>query len=241
MKTDGKYTLTITATCLSDDVSRVQERLDGLAEEMDFAGTVEIVQNSMDEMMIESFTALGKAIAAAVFLVFLVMAMQFESPKYSLMVMLSIPFSLIGSLGLLFLTGEAISMTSLMGILMLVGIVVNNGILYVDGVNELRMRMPIEDALVKSGQTRLRPILMTTLTTVISMIPMAMGLGSGTEMMSGMAIIIIGGLVASTILILVLMPVFYLLVYGRSKKERRERRQRFYFWKKEDSESTFKL
>ena len=236
MKTDGKYTLTITATCLSEDLEGVQEHLDGLAEETAFAGTVELARNSMDEMMIESFTALGKAIAAAVFLVFLVMAMQFESPKYSLMVMLSIPFSLIGSLGLLFLTGEAISMTSLMGILMLVGIVVNNGILYVDGVNELRMRMPIEDALVKSGQTRLRPILMTTLTTVISMIPMAMGLGSGTEMMSGMAIIIIGGLVASTVLILVLMPVFYLLVYGRSKKERRERRRKLYFWKKKEAE-----
>ena len=236
MKTDGKYTLTVNATCLSDDMSEVQDRLDELAEEADFPNTVEIAQNSMDEMMIESFTAFGKAIAAAIFLVFLVMAMQFESPKYSLMVMLSIPFSLIGSLGLLFLTGEAISMTSLMGILMLVGIVVNNGILYVDGVNELRKRMPIEDALVRSGQTRLRPILMTTLTTVISMIPMAMGLGSGTEMMSGMAIIIIGGLVASTLLILILMPVFYLLVYGRSKKERRERRQKFYFWRKTKKE-----
>ena len=236
MKTDGKYTLTITATCLSENLSGIQEQLDETAEGMEFASSVEIVRSSMDEMMIESFTALGMAIAAAVFLVFLVMAMQFESPKYSLMVMLSIPFSLIGSLGLLFVTGEPISMTSLMGVLMLVGIVVNNGILYVDGVNELRMRMPIEDALVRSGQTRLRPILMTTLTTVISMIPMAMGLGSGTEMMSGMAIIIIGGLVASTLLILLLMPVFYLLVYGRSRKERRERRQKYYFWKKNKNE-----
>ena len=94
--------------------------------------------------------------------------------------------------------------------------------------------MPVEDALVKSGQTRLRPILMTTLTTVISMIPMALGLGSGTEMMSGMAIIIIGGLVASTLLILILMPVFYLLVYGRSKKERRERRKRFFRRRKDE-------
>ncbi len=236
MKTDGKYTLTITATCLSENLSGIQEQLDETAEGMEFASSVEIVRSSMDEMMIESFTALGMAIAAAVFLVFLVMAMQFESPKYSLMVMLSIPFSLIGSLGLLFVTGEPISMTSLMGVLMLVGIVVNNGILYVDGVNELRMRMPIEDALVRSGQTRLRPILMTTLTTVISMIPMAMGLGSGTEMMSGMAIIIIGGLVASTLLILLLMPVFYLLVYGRSRKERREQRQKYYFWKKNKNE-----
>lgn len=236
MKTDGKYTLTVNATCLSDDLQGIQDQMEELAENTSLPNTVELAQNTMDEMMVESFTSLGWAIAAAMFLVFLVMAMQFESPKYSLMVMLSIPFSLIGSFGFLFLTGEAISMTSLMGILMLVGIVVNNGILYVDGVNELRMRMPVEDALVRSGQTRLRPILMTTLTTVISMIPMAMGLGSGTEMMSGMAIIIIGGLVASTLLILVLMPVFYLLVYGRSKKERRERRRKLYFWKKEKTE-----
>ncbi len=231
MKTDGKYTLTVNATCLSDDQMGIQEQMEELAEQTSLPNTVELAQNSMDEMMVESFTALGWAIAAAMFLVFLVMAMQFESPKYSLMVMLSIPFSLIGSLGLLFITGEPISMTSLMGIMMLVGIVVNNGILYVDGVNE-----PVEDALIRSGQTRLRPILMTTLTTVISMIPMAMGIGSGTEMMSGMAIIIIGGLVASTLLILVLMPVFYLLVYGRSKKERRERRKKYCFWKKEKTE-----
>lgn len=234
MKTDEKYTLTINASCLSDDASRIQDAMDDMAEGMQFANTVQIAQNSMDEMIGKTFSSLGLAIAAAMFLVFLVMAMQFESPKYSLMVMLSIPFSLIGSFGLLFITGEDISMTSLMGILMLVGIVVNNGILYVDGVNELRMRMPVEDALVKSGQTRLRPILMTTLTTVISMIPMALGLGSGTEMMSGMAIIIIGGLVASTLLILILMPVFYLLVYGRSKKERRERRKKFFRRRKDE-------
>ncbi len=239
MKTDGRYTLTVSTTCLSDDQKSVQEALNTLTENMRLPNTVEQAQSTMNEMMVESFTSLGWAIAAAMFLVFLVMAMQFESPKYSLMVMLSIPFSLIGSFGLLFITGEAISMTSLMGIMMLVGIVVNNGILYVDGVNELRMRMPIEDALVKSGQTRLRPILMTTLTTVISMIPMAMGIGSGTEMMSGMAIIIIGGLVASTLLILLLMPVFYLIVYGRSKKERRERRQKFYFWKKKKKDAEF--
>jgi len=239
MKTDGRYTLTVSAICLSDNQQSVQKALNTLTENTKLPNTVEQAQSAMDEMMVESFTSLGWAIAAAMFLVFLVMAMQFESPKYSLMVMLSIPFSLIGSFGLLFITGEAISMTSLIGILMLVGIVVNNGILYVDGVNELRMRMPIEDALVKSGQTRLRPILMTTLTTVISMIPMAMGIGSGTEMMSGMAIIIIGGLVASTLLILLLMPVFYLIVYGRSKKERRERRQRFYFWKKKKKDVEF--
>ncbi len=229
MKENSKYTITVTASCLSTDTDRIQEAMDAMAEDMELPRTVELAQSSMDEMMEESFSSLGLAIAAAIFLVFLVMAMQFESPKYSLMVMLSIPFSLIGSFGLQFLTGDKLSMVSLMGVLMLVGIVVNNGILYVDGVNLLRRRMSIEDALIESGKTRLRPILMTTLTTVISMVPMALGTGQGTAaMMQGMAVIIIGGLVASTILILVLMPVFYLLVYGRSKKERRERRRNFF-------------
>lgn len=228
VKTDEKYTDTITAVCLSDDVDAVQDALDEIVADMTLPDSVELTQSAMDEQMGDAFSTMGLAIAAALFLVFLVMAMQFESPKYSLMVMISIPFSLIGSFLLMFLTGTAISVTSLMGVLTLVGTVVNNGILYVDGVNELRMRMPLEDALVRSGQTRLRPMLMTTLTTIISMIPMALGRGTGNAMMQGMAIVIIGGLCASTVLILIFFPEFYLIVYGRSKGERRERRKRFF-------------
>lgn len=215
---DGYYVMTVSATCLSDDTNAVQDEMDRLAEEMDLPDSVSLSVSTMDEMMNESFSSLGTAIATAIFLVFLVMAMQFESPRYSLMVMLSIPFSLIGSFGLLFLTGSTFSMISLMGILMLVGIVVNNGILYVDGVNLLRTQMPLEDALIESAKTRLRPILITTLTTIISMVPGALGIGEGNQMMQGMYVIIIGGLVASTLLILVLMPVFYLMFYGRKYK-----------------------
>lgn len=215
---DGYYVMTVSASCLSDDTNAVQDEMDRLAAEMDLPDSVEVSVNTMDEMMNETFQSLGTAIAAAIFLVFLVMAMQFESPRYSLMVMLSVPFSLIGSFGLLFLSGSSFSMISLMGILMLAGIVVNNGILYVDGVNLLRTQMPLEDALIESAKTRLRPILITTLTTIISMVPGALGIGEGNQMMQGMYIIIIGGLVASTLLILVLMPVFYLMFYGRKYK-----------------------
>lgn len=216
---DGAYVMTVSATCLSEDTDAVQAEMDRLAEEEDFPDSVEISVNTMDEMMNESFRSLGLALAAAIFLVFLVMAMQFESPRYSLMVMLSIPFSLIGSFGLLFLSGSSFSMISLMGVLMLAGIVVNNGILYVDGVNLLRTEMALEDALIESAKTRLRPILITTLTTIISMVPGALGIGEGNQMMQGMYIIIIGGLVASTLLILILMPVFYLIFYGRKYKK----------------------
>ena len=110
------------------------------------------------------------------------MAMQFESPRFSMMVMMSIPFALIGSFGLLYLTRSTLSMVSLMGVLMLVGIVVNNGILYVDTANRLREEMPLEEALIQSGQLRLRPILMTTLTTILSMVPMSLGIGEGSVM-----------------------------------------------------------
>ena len=221
MKQNGKYTTTITASCVSEDTDAVDAALDKLVADTKLPDSVEQTKDTMDEMMTETFTAIGKAIAAAVFLVFLVMAMQFESPKYSLMVMLSIPFSLIGSFGLLFLSGQSLTMISMMGIMMLVGIVVNNGILYVDGVHALMNEegLELEDALIESGKTRLRPILITTLTTVISMIPMSLGLGTGTEMMQSMGIIIIGGLTASTILILLLMPVFYLMAYGNKKEK----------------------
>ena len=221
MKQNGKYTTTITASCVSEDTDAVDAALDKLVADTKLPDSVEQTKDTMDEMMTETFVAIGKAIAAAVFLVFLVMAMQFESPKYSLMVMLSIPFSLIGSFGLLFLSGQSLTMISMMGIMMLVGIVVNNGILYVDGVHALMNEegLGLEDALIESGKTRLRPILITTLTTVISMIPMSLGLGTGTEMMQSMGIIIIGGLTASTILILLLMPVFYLMAYGNKKEK----------------------
>ena len=106
-----------------------------------------------------------------------------------------------------------------MGFLMLVGIVVNNGILYVDTVNQLKEEMPLEDALIDAGAIRLRPILMTTLTTILSMVPMGLGLGSNGAMMQGMALVIIGGLVASTLLTLLLMPTIYLPIH---KKKRRK-------------------
>jgi RND family efflux transporter MFP subunit len=107
MKQNGKYTTTITASCVSEDTDAVDAALDKLVADTKLPDSVEQTKDTMDEMMTETFTAIGKAIAAAVFLVFLVMAMQFESPKYSLMVMLSIPFSLIGSFGLLFLSGHS--------------------------------------------------------------------------------------------------------------------------------------
>ncbi len=229
MREDGKYQVAITAYTTDAMKYTAKETIVAAVEAAELRGEfpegVSQTQNMMDEMLMEEFTAIGKAIFTAVFLIFLVMAMQFESPVFSLMVMLSIPFSLIGSFFLLFITGSTLNMTSLMGVLMLVGIVVNNGILYVDTTNQLKEEMPLNDALMESGRLRLRPILMTTLTTILSMIPMIFAQNENAAMMKGMSLIIIGGLVTSTLLILLLLPSFYLLMSKQGRREAKERRQ----------------
>ena len=211
-KQDGVYYAAVTATTNSELRFEAQEAIDKLTAKMDFPEGVTPMDSMQTEMMMEEIYAIFQAILIAVFLVFLVMAMQFESPRFSIMVMTCIPFSLIGSVLLLFITQSSLNMVSLMGFLMLMGIVVNNGILFVDSTNQFREEMPLEDALIQSGVIRLRPILMTTLTTILSMVPMGMGFGTNAELMQGMALVIIGGLIASTILTLVLIPTFYLIL-----------------------------
>jgi HAE1 family hydrophobic/amphiphilic exporter-1 len=221
-RVDGIYQVSVTASTTEAAKYTAQDAADEAMETMVLPKGVTTATSMVSQMMIDEFTAIIKAIVISIFLIFLVMAMQFESPRFSLMVMVSIPFAMIGSFGLLYVTGSTLSMVSLMGVLMLVGIVVNNGILYVDTANQLREEMPLEEALIQSGQLRLRPILMTTLTTILSMVPMSLGIGDGSVIMQGMALIIIGGLVTSTVLILLLMPTFYLLIDKRSRKEQKE-------------------
>lgn len=180
---------------------------------------VSVASNAMTEQMNEELGSLAQAILLAVFLVFVVMAAQFESPKFSFMVMTTIPFSLIGSFGLLWLSECSISMPSLLGFLMLVGTVVNNGILYVDTVNQYRAEMDMKTALIEAGATRLRPILMTTLTTIVAMIPMAFAYGDSGEMMQGLALVDVGGLIASTILALLMLPVYYSMMSRKPKPQ----------------------
>lgn len=237
-RVDGIYQVAITASTTESAKYTADEAIKAAVAQMEFPTGVGQSENMMVEMMNEEFSAIFTAIWTAVFLVFLVMAMQFESPRFSGMVMLSIPFSLIGSFFLLFLTGSTLSMVSLMGVLMLVGIVVNNGILYVDTANKLREEMFMEEALIQSGQIRLRPILMTTLTTILSMVPLAIGIGDGGVLMQGMALVIIGGLIASTLLILLLLPTFYLIIYeGRGRKLKKKKQKQKAQIEKEKNQS----
>lgn len=223
IRSDKEYQVTITGDFVKgiakDDQDALETTIYKEAVLPNMTESITRAQNSMDEAMAEEFSALAGAIALAIFLIFVVMAAQFESPKFSIMVMTTIPFSLIGSFGLMFLANATISMPSLLGFLMLVGTVVNNGILYVDTANQYRSDMDRDTALIEAGATRLRPILMTTLTTVVAMIPMALAIGDSGEMMQGMALVNVGGLIASTTLSLLMLPIYYTLMNRGHREE----------------------
>lgn len=212
---DKAFKVTITGEYTGEDTSA---QIDSEVIAPNLTGTIKKGTNSMNRMMNEEFSSLYQAIAVAVFLIFVVMAAQFESVKFSFMVMTTIPFSLIGSFGFLKLTGVSMSMTSILGFLILVGTVVNNGILYVDTVNQYRMDMDMETAMIEAGATRLRPMLMTSLTTILGMLPMAAAMGSSGSTTQGLAVVDIGGLTVGLFVALFMLPVYCGLMNRKPKE-----------------------
>ena len=172
-----------------------------------------------NQEMVESFQNLFFALILSIFLVYMIIAAQFESLLFPFAVIFSIPFALIGVIIALFLTGKSLNVLAFIGLIMLAGIVVNNAIVLIDYINQLRREgVARNEAIVRGGRTRLRPILMTTLTTILAMVPMALGLGEGSEMRAPMAITIIGGLTSSTFLTLVIVPIFYTYLDDLAKR-----------------------
>ena len=175
----------------------------------------------------EVFASLIIGIALALFLVFTVMAVQFESLTQPLIIMTAVPFSLVGVLLTLALTGTTLNMNSFLGLIVLIGIVVNNAIVLVDYINLQRRERGAElvAAIIHAGRRRLRPILMTTLTTALGLMPLALGLGEGSEIQAPLARVVVGGLLTSTAITLLFVPCLYLLI-ERRLLVRRERKQR---------------
>ncbi len=160
--------------------------------------------------MQESFTDLAVALLLAIVLVYMIMAAQFESLAHPLIIMFTLPQTFTGVVLSLVLTGRSLNVPAFIGIIMLSGIVVNNGIVLVDYINKLREKgMDSTSAILKAGPVRLRPILMTILSTVLAMFPLSLGFGSGAEMRTPMATVVIGGLLFSTLLTLIVIPVIY--------------------------------
>ncbi|TYP52502.1 efflux RND transporter permease subunit [Thermosediminibacter litoriperuensis] len=209
---DQTRTVRVTGSVLgrfSGEVNRdIQEKLKSLRLPEGYS----IEMGGEQEQMMESFKSLFLAFLLAVLLVYMVMAAQFESLSQPFIIMFTVPLALIGVVLSLLLTGRSLNITSFIGIIMLAGIVVNNGIVLIDFINQLRQRgLSREEAILKAGPIRLRPILMTTLTTVLGLFPLSLGLGEGGELRASLATAVIGGLTVSTVLTLVVVPVIYTL------------------------------
>jgi HAE1 family hydrophobic/amphiphilic exporter-1 len=177
----------------------------------------------------DAFSQLGLALLAAILIVYVVMVAAFKSLRQPLLLLVSIPFAATGAIVLQVLSGVPLGVASIIGVLMLVGIVVTNAIVLVDLINQYRTRgMKVGDAIIHGASRRLRPILMTALATIFALLPLGLGLsGHGSFISQPLAIIVIGGLVSSTLLTLVVLPVLYYLVEGSKERqpERLARRQ----------------
>lgn len=177
-----------------------------------------IIAGSYEEQQ-EAFGELIVSLVLALVLVYMVLACQYESLRDPLVVMLSVPFAAVGVLLTLFITNTTLNIQSYIGCIMLGGIVVNNAILLVDQASQLRTQMGVFDAVAEAGRRRLRPILMTTLTTVLGLIPLALGIGEGAEAQAPLARAVVGGLVGSTLVSLVFIPVMYSVFHPERRRE----------------------
>ena len=200
-------------TKVSAEAIRAVERLtlpEGVTTE--FSGENEAIMDAMQQLLL--------MLVLGILLVYLVMVAQFQSLKSPFIVMFTIPLAFTGGLLALWMTGMEISVISMLGFLVLAGIVVNNGIVFVDYVNQLRLEgMEKTEALVLAGRTRIRPILMTALTTILGLFTLALGIGEGADMLQPMAVVTIGGLTYATLLTLFVVPALYSLFHRKPMKK----------------------
>jgi HAE1 family hydrophobic/amphiphilic exporter-1 len=205
-------------TDLAGTIRRIEAAVAGIPAPDD----IHVVVAGQSRDLEQSVRSMQLALLLAVFLVYLVMASQFESFKLPGVILASVPLALPGALAALWITGNSISVVALIGMVMLVGIVVNNAIVLVDFINVLRRDegMPLDDAIVEAGRVRLRPIMMSTLTTVLGLLPLALIPGEGAELRVPLAVPVIGGLILSTLLTLIVVPVLYRVFELRGERAR---------------------
>ncbi len=210
---DGRRAALINANIASGSLGAAVNRLDEvLATGVDWPSDMTFLIAGQNQEWEQSKGSLFLALALSIFLVYVIMAAQFESLVQPLVIMFTIPLAFFGTMAVLWLMEISLSVVVFLGMIMLAGIVVNNAIVLVDYINILRRRgLGLEEAIVTAGEVRLRPILMTTATTVLGLLPMALGLGDGAEIRTPMAVAVISGLITSTALTLLIIPAFYAL------------------------------
>ena len=209
--TDGSRTVTISGTATSNNVGATSNAVKAALKDLKLPAGARWEMAGASEQMGEVFTSLGIAMLVAILLVYLIMVATFRSLLNPLILLVSIPFAAVGAVVALFITGTSLGMPSLIGLLMLIGIVVTNAIVLLDLIEQFRDRgMDAPTAVVEGARRRLRPILMTAAATILALTPMALGMGKGSFLSGPLAVVVIGGLVSSTLLTLILVPVVYL-------------------------------
>ncbi len=212
-RSDGGRVALIEANIVGRDLGSVSDDIQSILDSTRFPVGFDYSVGGQRQEMERSFDSMRLAILLAVFMVYLVMASQFESLLHPFVILFAVPFSVIGAIGILYLTRTPVSIVVLIGGILLAGIVVNNAIILIDYTNRLRRAGKAKiDAVREACLVRLRPILMTTSTTVLGLLPMALGLGEGAELRTPMALTVVGGLLTSTLLTLIVIPALYLLL-----------------------------
>jgi HAE1 family hydrophobic/amphiphilic exporter-1 len=213
MRIDEKLAASISGLITAKDVGAVNQKIQAKIDNLPDIPGIEVTMGGIAEMMQESFSSMFIATIIAIVLAYLVLVVSFRSFLIPVIIMISLPLATIGALLGLLISGQTIGISAMMGVLMLVGIVLTNAIVLISSVEQFRRKgIGTYDALVEGGSTRLRPILMTALTTMIAMLPLALGLGEGTVMSAELAVVVIGGLFTSTLLTLLVIPVIYSLL-----------------------------
>ncbi|HAV91904.1 TPA: hypothetical protein DCW38_01820 [candidate division WOR-3 bacterium] len=216
---DQMRLITVESNLSNAPLSEANKKLDEIIAKIEVPEGVRIVKGGDIESQQESFRDLLIAILIGILLVFLVMSGQFESFIDPFVIFFSIPFAFTGVIWALFITNTTLSIMGFIGMLMLVGIVVNNAIILIDYINQLRLRgMAMSDAVPLAGKRRLRPVLMTTLTTVFGLLPLAISTSEGSGMWRPLGIVVIGGLLMSTLVTLVVVPVVYSIAEAKIKR-----------------------
>lgn len=222
-RSKGEYYATVSGTIIDKDISKATSEVDKEIDKLDLPKGVTVGVAGVQADMTETFTQLGIAMLAAIAIVYFILVVTFGEGLAPFAILFSLPFAVIGSFVGLLIGGETISVSVMMGLLMLIGIVVTNAIVLVDRIIHMeRDGMSMREAILEAGATRLRPILMTAIATIGALIPLAIGQGGGGLISKGLGITVIGGLTSSTLLTLIVVPIVYEVLSKMFKKNRKE-------------------
>ena len=226
-RSNGERAVTVTGRITSTDTAAVADEAAGVVDALDLPGNVTATVGGESEDIEEGFQNLFLSIIVALALVYVILVSCVGARLVPLVILLAVPLTTVGAFGALFLTDTALSLPSLLGLLLLIGIVVSNAILLVDFATKAKDDYEdLDEAVIAAGQTRLRPILMTALATIFALLPLALGLaGGGSELVSSsLALTVIGGLTTSTFLTLLVVPVGYSLLEAARSRRKKKRR-----------------